>query len=265
MQPSITSTQNPRVKLAVSLDKPRARKELGLFIVEGLRELKHALKSSYDVHSVFYNPRLVSEGELMDLISDESLVFSVSDNVFEKLAYRESTSGVVAILKSRQHNLGNLKLPKNPLVLVLESVEKPGNLGAMLRTADAAGVDAVIVCDPLTDFYNPNVVRSSIGAVFTCNLASASGGETISFLKENHIPIFCTHLEASESYVKKDFTAGAAIVMGTESTGLSDLWTAHSDANIIIPMRGTVDSMNVSVSAAIVIFEALRQRSEAGC
>lgn len=264
MQPGITSTQNPRVKLAVSLDKSRTRKDLGLFVVEGLRELRLALKAGYEMHTVFYNARLVSDDEILDLIEDEQLLFSVGDNVFEKLAYRESTSGVVAILKARKHLLNKLILPKNPLVLVLESVEKPGNLGAMLRTADAAGVDAVIVCDPLTDFYNPNVVRSSIGAVFTCNLASASSAETISFLKESNIQIFCTHLEASEMYFKKDFTRGAAIVMGTESTGLSDLWTANSDANIIIPMQGTVDSMNVSVSAAIVIFEALRQRTLAG-
>jgi RNA methyltransferase, TrmH family len=264
MQPSISSAQNPRVKLAVSLDKPRTRRELGLFVVEGLRELTLALKAGYEVHTVFYNSRLVAFNELLDLVSDDQLMFEASDNVFEKLAYRESTSGVVAILKTRQHTLRNLNLPKNALVLVLESVEKPGNLGAMLRTADAAGVDAVIVCDPLTDFYNPNVVRSSIGAVFTCNLASASSSETISFLKANAISIFCTHLEASESYYKMNFTSAAAIVVGTESTGLSELWTAHSDANIIIPMHGTVDSMNVSVSAAIVIFEALRQRSLAG-
>jgi TrmH family RNA methyltransferase len=146
------------------------------------------------------------------------------------------------------------------LVLILEGVEKPGNLGAVLRTADAAAVDAVIICDPQTDFYNPNVIRSSVGCIFTNQLAAASSEETIEWLRKNNIAIFCTYLKASKSYHLTDFTQPSAIVMGTEATGLSDVWVKNSTANIIIPMLGKIDSMNVSNAAAVVVYEAMRQR-----
>jgi TrmH family RNA methyltransferase len=158
------------------------------------------------------------------------------------------------------HGLNQLRLSKNPLLLILESVEKPGNLGAVLRTADAAGVDAVIICDPHTDFYNPNVIRSSVGCVFTNQIASATSEETINWLKENNIKIFSTYLKASAPYHETDFTKPCAIILGTEATGLSDLWVKKSDATIIIPMQGKIDSMNVSTAAAVVVFEARRQR-----
>jgi RNA methyltransferase, TrmH family len=169
--------------------------------------------------------------------------------------------GVVALAKPKKISFETLKLSQNPLLLVLEKVEKPGNLGAILRTADAANVDAVIICDPQTDIYNPNVIRSGIGCVFTKQVVACSNKECIAFLKEKGISIFSTALTASKPYTEINFTVAAAIVMGTEATGLTQEWLENSTQNIIIPMLGEIDSMNVSVSAAIVVFEALRQRN----
>lgn len=162
--------------------------------------------------------------------------------------------------EQKVHLLAHININKSPLVLILESVEKPGNLGAVLRTADAAGVDVVIICDPQTDFYNPNVIRSSIGCIFTNQIASATSEETISWLRKNNIVAYCTYLDASKPYHEADYRKACAIVMGTESTGLSEVWKKNSAANIIIPMQGTIDSMNVSTAAAVIIFEARRQR-----
>jgi TrmH family RNA methyltransferase len=180
--------------------------------------------------------------------------------VFNKIAYRESTGGIIALVEQKQHQLSDLRLGKNPLLLILEGVEKPGNLGAMLRTADAAAVDAVIICDERVDFYNPNVIRSSVGCVFTNQIAASPSDKTIHWLKQNNIQILCTYLMASMTYTEVDFTKPSAIVMGTESLGLSEQWIENSTQNLIIPMQGKIDSMNVSTAAAVVIFEASRQR-----
>ena len=177
------------------------------------------------------------------------------------MAKRDTTEAVLAISSSTDHNLENLKLnTKNPLILVAEAPEKPGNIGALLRTADAANLDAVIIANPRTDLYNPNIIRSSVGCVFTGNVAMGSSSEIIKFLREKEIPIYCAALSASQSYLHTDFTSPSAIVVGTEAEGLTDEWLRNSDQNIIIPMEGQIDSMNVSVSAAILIFEAKRQR-----
>ena len=168
---------------------------------------------------------------------------------------------MIAELRCKEHNLENLKLKVNPVVIVLESVEKPGNLGAVLRSADAAGVDAVIVCDPLTDLYNPNLIRSSIGGIFTVPTVAATSAETIKWLKANNIKIYTAQLQDSEWYYDTDMTGGTAIVMGTEATGLTEIWREAADAHIKIPMLGRLDSLNVSVSAAILMYEAVRQRN----
>lgn len=180
--------------------------------------------------------------------------------MFDKIAVRESTGGILAVAEQKAHRLDDIVLSKSPLLLILEGVEKPGNLGAILRTADAAGVDAVVICDPQTDFYNPNVIRSSVGCVFTKQIASATSEETITWLKKNNINMFCTYLKASHPYHEIDYTQSCAIVMGTEATGLSDIWVKNATANIIIPMLGKIDSMNVSNAAAVVVYEAMRQR-----
>ncbi|MGN1215997.1 MAG: RNA methyltransferase [Candidatus Cryptobacteroides sp.] len=184
----------------------------------------------------------------------------VPAEIYDRLAYRGGTEGVIAEIRYRERTLEDLHLGANPVVIVLESVEKPGNLGAVLRSADAAAADAVIICDPLTDLYNPNLIRASIGAVFTLQVAAASTEETIAWLKGNGIRVLTAQLQDSELYYDTDMTGPTAIVMGTESTGLSDTWREAADAHIRIPMLGRLDSLNVSVSAAILLFEALRQR-----
>ena len=263
----ITSLQNPKIKHLLTLQqKASLRKEEQLFVVEGLRELTHCIKSGYEIDSVFtisYDDYLINiQVPYLTLSPTMPAVYEVSSKVYEKIAYRGSTEGVIAIVKARQHTLTMLEnnATTNPVYVVLESVEKPGNLGAILRSADAAGIDGVIVCDPLTDLYNPNLIRSSIGAIFTVPVAVCSSEECIAFLKEHKIQILTAQLQDSNLYYEQDMTKATAIVMGTESTGLTDTWRKAADAHIRIPMLGKLDSLNVSVSAAILMYEAVRQR-----
>jgi TrmH family RNA methyltransferase len=257
---TITSTQNPKIKNLLALEKPRERRKQNLFVVEGKKEIGMALDAGYKISNLFYCEDLISEAELKSLNTSDKLLISVSKEVFDKIAVRENSGGLLAVAEQKSHGLAQIKLSKNPLLLILESVEKPGNLGALLRTADAVGADAVIICDPQTDFYNPNVIRSSIGCVFSTQIASATSEETIEWLKKNGTQIFCTYLKASKPYYDVDYKNPSAIVMGTESTGLSKIWVDNGTANIIIPMQGKIDSMNVSTAAAVVVFEAKRQR-----
>jgi RNA methyltransferase, TrmH family len=260
MHPLITSPQNPKIKNILTLEKARERKRQNTFIIEGLRELSLAVEGRYKIQSVFFCPEIVSVETIQNIIAQDNLLIPVQQAVFEKIAYRESTGGIIAVAEQKKHLLGDIQLRKNPLLLILESVEKPGNLGAVLRTADAANIDAVIICDPQTDFYNPNVIRSSVGCIFTTQIASATSEETIQWLKKYRIHIFATYLRASKPYNEVDFTVPSAIIMGTEATGLSDEWVRCADENIIIPMQGKIDSMNVSTAAAVIIYEAIRQR-----
>ena len=260
MHPIITSAQNAKIKNILALEKARERKKQNLFIIEGVKELSLAIEGGYKINSVFFCPEIIDERSVLKMVKNEHLLIPVQRALFEKITYRESTGGILALSEQRQHSLETIVLKKNPLVLILEAVEKPGNLGAVLRTADAAALDAVIICDPQTDFYNPNVIRSSVGCVFTTPVAAASSDETQQWLRKNNIKIYCTSLQAAKPYHEVDFTHGSAIAMGTEATGLSSQWTKNSDANIIIPMGGKIDSMNVSTAAAVVIFEAKRQR-----
>ncbi|MEO9891251.1 RNA methyltransferase [Aurantibacter sp.] len=261
----ISSVQNALVKKVLLLkEKSRERKKTGLFILEGQRELQLALHGNYKIISLFFQEDLIELKAISNLFLGDKIseIISISKAVYQKLAYRETTEGLIAIVEAKDHDLSSLKFKKvNPLILVLESPEKPGNIGAMLRTADAANIDAVIIADSKTDLYNPNIIRSSVGCVFTNNVAIASSEEVISFLKENNILIYTASLQASKNYAEIDFTGAAAITMGTESTGLTAKWIDNTDQNLIIPMSGQIDSMNVSVSAAILIFEAKRQRN----
>lgn len=261
MHPVITSAQNPKIKNILAIEKSRERRDQNVFVIEGIRELQLALDAGYKFKSVYFCPTIIEASTLIEKGFAENLLIPVEQSVFEKVAYRESTGGVLALAEQRRHSLDNITLKKNPLVLVVEAVEKPGNLGALLRTADAAAVDAVIICDPLTDFYNPNVIRSSVGCVFTQQLASSTSADAIEWLRKKNLEIYCTYLQAAKPYHETDFTKPCAIVMGTEATGLSDLWVQNASANIIIPMSGKIDSMNVSTAAAVVIFEAKRQRN----
>ncbi len=263
---TITSAQNPKIKnLLLLQEKSRARREQGLFVVEGRRELEHCLGAGYTVRTLFICPEiaggLTEEGIVSQIASAvKPLVIEIPEQLYRKVAYRESTEGIIAEVEYKSLKLEDLKLPENPLVMVLESVEKPGNLGAVLRSADAAGGDAVIFCDPLTDLYNPNLIRASIGAIFTVPTVAASSEETIAFLKARGIQILTAQLQDSSLYYDVDMRRGTALVMGTEATGLTGLWRQAASAHIRIPMLGRLDSLNVSVSAAILLFEAVRQR-----
>ena len=254
----ISSLQNQKIKQLVLLQqKSSERKRSGLFVVEGLRELRHCVSKGYEIDSLFFCSALLVES-IDDLLVASS--YEVTEQVYGKIAYRDSTEGVVAVMRMRHTALEDLQLSDRPLVVVLESVEKPGNLGAVLRSADAAGADAVIVCDPLTDLYNPNLIRASIGALFTVPTVAVSSEACIRFLKARGIRILTAQLQDSELYYDTDMTCGTAIVMGTEATGLTNQWRVAADAHIRIPMLGQLDSLNVSVSAAILLFEAVRQR-----
>jgi len=258
----LTSAQNPKIKQLCALQqKSSLRRETGLFVVEGRRELGHCLDCGFEAHSVFVCPELAGTEPMPQKALECRNIFQVSRAVYEKLAYREGTEGVIAQIKMKAKGLADLKLPQSPLVVVLESVEKPGNLGAVLRSADAAGVDAVIVCDPLTDLYNPNLIRSSIGAIFTVPVVCCESAQAIEWLKENDIQILTAQLQDSIWYYNCDLKKASAIVMGTEATGLTDIWRRAADAHIKIPMLGKLDSLNVSVSAAVLMYEAVRQRN----
>ncbi|WP_040279042.1 TrmH family RNA methyltransferase [Psychroserpens damuponensis] len=260
---AITSTQNQLIKQIVVLkEKSRERKKTGLFIIEGQRELMLAIKAHYSIKTVLFYPELISNDDLNLLISSEIERIQISRDVFEKLAHRSSTEGIIAIVEMKQHRLEDLKfLKKNPLILVAEAPEKPGNIGAILRTADAANIDAVIIANPKGDLYNPNIVRSSVGCVFTNQIAIGSTNEIIAFLNKNEINIYSAILQEAINYHEQDYTTSTAIVVGTEATGLSDAWREASTQNIKIPMQGEIDSMNVSVAAGILIFEVKRQRN----
>ena len=260
----ITSTQNPRIKnLLLLQEKSKARREQGLFVVEGRRELEHCLEAGYTVRTVFVCPEIAGAASAPDGTVIPGLtgdLIEIPETVYRKVAYRESTEGIIAEVECKSLTLEDLSLPDNPLIMVLESVEKPGNLGAVLRSADAAGADAVLICDPLTDLYNPNLIRASIGAVFTVPTVACSSADAIAFLQERGIQILTAQLQDSSLYYDVNMRRGTALVMGTESTGLTSAWRKAASAHIRIPMLGRLDSLNVSVSAAILLFEAVRQR-----
>ena len=254
----ITSVQNARIKHVVALQqKSSLRREEGLFVVEGQREIEHCIACGYEIKELFVLNTLNYIGDIPATL--------VSPQVYEKMAYRKSTEGIMAVAKCKSHDLSILSpltSHPSPLIVVLESVEKPGNLGAILRTAEAAGVDAVIVCDPLTDLYNPNLIRASIGGVFSVPVAVCNSQDCIAFLKEHKIRILTAQLQDSYDYYDYNMQEATAIVMGTESTGLTQQWRVAADAHIRIPMLGRLDSLNVSVSAAILMYEAVRQRHQ---
>lgn len=284
---TITSAQNRKVKELLTLvEKSKARSAAGLFVVEGQRELGHCLDAGFIPETLFICGEVMAvqnnavngakTGHLAENIEGkdgldalvakaEALnprlgVVQIPAFLYEKVAYRGSTEGIIAEVHSVPRSLEDLKLGESPLVMVLESVEKPGNLGAVLRSADAAGADAVIVCDPLTDIWNPNLIRSSVGAVFSVPVAVCTSADAIAFLKKRGIRILTAQLQDSEWYYDTDMTGATALVMGTESTGLTQAWRDSADAHIKIPMLGRLDSLNVSVSAAVLLYEAVRQR-----
>lgn len=265
MYKQISSLQNPLIKRLFQLqEKSRTRKKEGVFIVEGIREIELAIKGGFFVKEIFFCSELFPSEkipELLQKMSGNPEVIEISSEVYNKIAYRGSTEGLVAVVEIKEVGLENLDLKnKDLLILIAEAPEKPGNIGALLRTADAAKVDAVLIANPKTDIFNPNIIRSSVGCVFTVKIGKGSTSEIIRFLKEKEVSIYAAALQASKNYDEIDFKASSAIVVGTEATGLSREWLDNSTQNIIIPMQGEIDSMNVSVAAGILIFEAKRQR-----
>ncbi len=314
----ITSAQNPKIKELLALqEKSRLRRERGLFVVEGRREVEHCLEAGFTLDTVFYCPAIYGavlgsqdghglrraenftpSGECSPkstaALACESTgtgtepegvwdagcippkglnspqpashtasgvrIIEVTPEIYGKIAYRGGTEGIMAEVRVRNLSLGDLRLRPDPLIVVLESVEKPGNLGAVLRSADAAGADAVLVCDPLTDLYNPNLIRSSLGGIFTVPCVATDSPSAIAWLKSRGIRILTAQLQDSVWYYDSDMKGGTAIVIGTESTGLTGIWRVSADEHIRIPMQGRLDSLNASVSAAILLFEAVRQR-----
>ena len=252
----ITSKSNPKIKNVVKLQKSSERREQNRIIIEGRREIERAVACGFVVDTLFICNELLRESVCINA----NVIEEVSLEVFEKIAYREGSDGLLAVAIPKYSELKDFRPKKNPLIIVLETVEKPGNLGAVMRTADAAGVDAVIIADPRTDLFNPNAIRASIGTIFSVPLFASSSEECIKWLKSNDVKIYCTYLKASIDYLDADFRQGSAIVMGTEATGISDIWVEAADQNLIIPMNGIADSLNVSVTTAIVVFEAIRQR-----
>jgi len=261
----LSSMRNPRVAaLQKLLTDNRARRQAGVFVAEGLIEIGLCLRSGIAIDEVWICPEVVAKDPAMTQHLPALAAFrkvEVTAEVFSKLAYRGTTGGVLLVGRCRQHRLADLRLSSSPLILVLSGVEKPGNIGAMLRTADAAAIDAVVVCDPLCDLYNPNAVRASLGTVFTQQIAVCNASEAQHMFRQKGIQMLCTALGASVPYTSCDMSRPTAVVMGTEHDGLSQDWLDASDQNIIIPMSGMIDSLNVSTAAAIVLFEAKRQRA----
>lgn len=232
--------------------------------MEGVREIGLAIKGGFEIGEIYFCAELFDAEQISGFLKNldkQPEITELSQDVYNKVAYRGSTEGLIALVKSKNTSLENLQLEsKTPLILVAEAPEKPGNIGALFRTADAANIDAVLIANPKTDLFNPNIIRSSVGCVFSNKIATGTTSEIIQFLKNKNIAIYAAALQASKIYTTIDFTAPSAIVVGTEATGLSQEWLENSKQNIIIPMQGEIDSMNVSVAAGILIFEAKRQR-----
>lgn len=263
MDTLITSLQNPRVKEAVKLRDRRYREESGLFLIEGYRELKRALDAGRQITALFSCSELFlgTNENALKTQCKAALHLPCSREVFEKISYRDRPDGLLAIAPQVHLKLSDLKLKKNPFIVVAESIEKPGNLGTILRSCDAAGVDAVIVCDPTTDIHNPNVVRSSVGTLFTLPVLEATAEETVAFLKAHHIAVVAATPHASREFTQADFKVPLAIVVGTEQYGLTENWIQAADVAVKIPMFGVADSLNVASATTLLLYEVVRQRS----
>ncbi|MHA7060167.1 TrmH family RNA methyltransferase [Aquimarina sp. M1] len=266
MDTQITSHQNPKIKFLHQLkEKSKVRKKEHCFVIEGKREISLAISGGYQLEQIYYCTSIISKEEVLLIVEvncNPITFFEISIDIYQKLSHRSTTEGILAVAISKEISISGLKLPtKNPLILVAESPEKPGNIGALLRTADAAKVDAFLIANPKTDIYNPNIIRSSVGCVFTNKIASGTTAEILHFLKERKINIYGAALQSSENYYTQNYNKPTAIIVGTEDKGLTDEWLKNTTQNIKIPMSGVIDSMNVSVAAGILIFEAKRQRN----
>lgn len=257
----ITSMQNPRIKDVVKLRERRARDKTGQFLIEGYRELLRAVQGGKKIDTVYYCPELfLGENEQKLIASTKGETIEVTPSVFQKISYRDRPDGLLAVAPIFSTSLHNLPKKKNPFYIVAEAIEKPGNLGSILRSSDAAGVDALLVCDKCTDLFNPNVVRSSVGTVFTVPIAEATTAETLHFLREQGVKILAATPEAKAVFTEVDMTGPIALVVGTEQLGLSKTWMDEADIQVRIPMRGIADSLNVAAATTLLLYEVVRQR-----
>ncbi len=263
----ITSLTNPKVKRVVKLRKRAQRDEEGVLLIEGYRELKRALDNDHRPSALFYCPELFQGGHESELIERcravGAEVWSCNESVFRKMAYRDRPEGLLALASQIRLSLNDLALPDAPLLLIAEHIEKPGNLGTMLRSADAAGVHAVIVCDRCTDINNPNVVRASIGTLFATPVVDATSEDTAAWLQERSVQVVAATPHTDHHYTDIDYTRGTAILVGAEQFGLSDFWMRNAQTQVRIPMMGQCDSLNVAAAATILLYEAVRQRTAA--
>ena len=258
----ITSPQNPKIKQLVRLKDRKERDETGFFLIEGYREIKRALQGGVHFESLFICKDLFlgsNEPLLIEQIGVETL--TLPEHLFEKISYRDRPDGLIAVAHQMQKSLKDLR-PKNkiPLYVVAESIEKPGNLGTILRSSDAVGADGVIVCDKCTDIYNPNVVRASVGTLFTLPVVEAKGADAYIWLKEHKVSVVAATPSATVEFTEARLNGPVAIVVGTEQLGLSDLWMEAADIHVKIPMRGVADSLNVAMATTLLLYESLRQR-----
>lgn len=261
----LTSTDNPRIRQLIQLtEKSRKRREEGLTVVEGVRELGIALQSGYKVQCLYFCPDIMAPQAAAALRHQDGTPLpleTIPYSLYEKVAYRGSTEGVLAVVHAHPLTLAQVTPSANPLVIVLESVEKPGNLGAILRTADAVSADAVLVCDPLTDIFNPNTLRASLGCLFSVPTVPCTSPDAYEWLTAHHIQTVAANCQATYAYHQCNFTGPTAVVMGTEDKGLGPFWREKATLNTKIPMRGKIDSLNVSVATAVLCFEIVRQRT----
>lgn len=255
----INSLKNQKVKDLEKLKKTTARRKSSLILVDGKREIESALESGVEINELIYCPEIAGDKNYFSKKISEEKIVNVSQPVFKKVCYKEKPDGYLAVVKTKDFKLSDIKT-KKPLVVILEAVEKPGNLGAIIRTAYAAGVDAIVLNDSQTDIYNPNVIRASEGFVFKVKIVKANRLETVTWLKEQKINSYAAATGAKINYTKENLSGSIAIVLGTEADGLSKDWLKAADKIIKIPMKTGIDSLNVSVSAAIILYEALRQR-----
>ena len=262
--PRITSTGNPRLKAALRLRGRRERDRMGLTLIDGVRETARALAGGAALREAFVAPPAHLDDEAratLDQLERAGVpLHELGQEAFARLAYGDRLDGLVAVAEMPPHRLADLRLPDDPLIAVIEGVEKPGNLGAVLRTADGAGVSAVVLAEPGTDLFNPNVIRASLGTIFTVPVAIASSGDVLSFLAERRIRIVASRVQAAVDYTLADYRGAVAVALGSEARGLSDPWSELAEVSVRVPMLGVADSLNVSVTAAILFYEALRQR-----
>lgn len=262
--PEITSSQNPKVKLLKSLSENKIRKQKGEFIVEGFKEINMALRAGFEMEHIFISQDIPEkyENELEIFIKNVNITpIAIPSQLMKQAIYREKTEGIVAIFRNKHLHLQDVKLSDNPFIIILESVEKPGNLGAIIRTADACNADLVVLCDERADLFNPNVIRSSVGCVFVKQVVTVNPEILLQWLKQKNISLYAAAIDSAKNHFSTNMKEPVAVVFGTEADGLSSFWIKNAKASIKIPMLGVNDSLNVSVSVAVIAYEALRQRN----